>query len=90
MHLEEDLGPSAPIRRNTLAAGDTVRGAMAYGLWRAAYQMRPEKPVDIRRVFLASAAFASLKCYAGSFVDFLKLLEGLRGTATWRSIWAAE
>jgi Bacterial regulatory proteins, luxR family len=31
--LEEDLGPSAPIRRNTLAAGDTVRGAMAYGLW---------------------------------------------------------
>lgn len=88
--LEQDLGPSAPIRRNTLAAGDTVRGAMAYGLWSAAYQMEPEKPVDIRRIFLASAALASLKCYAGSFVDFLKLLEGLRGTPAWRSIWAPD
>ena len=83
------LGPSAPIRRNTLAAGDAVRGAMAYGLWDAAYRPN-EQPVDIRRIFLASAALASLKCYAGSFVDFLGLLEKLRGTPTWSALWSAD
>jgi hypothetical protein len=86
---EEKLGPSAPIRRNTLAAGDAVRGAMAYGLWDAAYRPN-EQPVDIRRIFLASAALASLKCYAGSFVDFLGLLEKLRGTPTWSALWSAD
>jgi len=86
-NMVEGLGPSSPIRRNTLAAGDTVRGAMAYGLWAAAYKLPPEKPVDIQRIFLASAALASLKCYAGSFVDFLRLLEQLRGTPAWAAIW---
>ena len=85
--LEEILPPSPPIRRNTLAAGDTVRGVMAYGLWTAAYRQPPGKPTDIQRIFLASAALASLKCYAGSFVDFLKVLEQLRGTRAWRALW---
>lgn len=85
--IVEKLGPSSPIRRNTLAAGDTVRGAMAYGLWAAAYKLPPQKPVDIQRIFLASAALASLKCYAGSFVNFLRLLEQLRGTPAWAALW---
>jgi hypothetical protein len=85
--LAEVLPPSPPIRRNTLAAGDTVRGAMVYGLWTAAYRLPPDKPADIQRIFLASAALASLKCYAGSFVDFLKLVEQLRGTRAWRALW---
>lgn len=85
--LEEILPPTPPIRRNTLAAGDTVRGAMAYGLWTAAYRLPADKPADIQRILLASAALASLKCYAGSFVDFLKLLEQLRGTRTWQALW---
>jgi hypothetical protein len=83
----ERLGPTDPIRRNTLAAGDTVRGAMAYGLWAAAYRQPAGTRADIRRIFLASAALATLKCYAGSFVDFLKLLERLRGSDTWSAIW---
>jgi hypothetical protein len=82
---QECLGRSDPIRRNTLAAGDTVRGAMAYGLWRAAYQTGHR--ADIDRIFLASAALASLKCYAGSFVDFLRIIERLRGTPTWTAMW---
>lgn len=86
--LEEKLGPSDPIRRNTLAAGDAVRGAMAYGLWTAAYRSQTsDKQVDIRKIFLACAALASAKCYAGSFVDFLKLIERLRGTPIWTTIW---
>jgi len=85
--LEEILPPSPPIRRNTLAAGDTVRGVMAYGLWTAAYRLPPGQPTDIQRIFLASAALASLKCYVGSFVDFLKVLEQLRGTRAWRALW---
>ena len=84
---EEILPPSPPIRRNTLAAGDTVRGVMAYGLWTAAYRLPPDKPTDIQRIFLASAALASLKCYAGSFIDFLRVLEKLRGTRAWRALW---
>jgi len=85
--LEEILPPSPPIRRNTLAAGDTVRGIMAYGLWAAAYRLPSGQPTDIQRIFLASAALASLKCYAGSFVDFLRVLEQLRGTSAWRALW---
>jgi len=85
--LEESLQPSPPIRRNTLAAGDTVRGAMAYGLWAAAYRLPPDRPADLQRIFLAGAALASMKCYAGSFVDFLKLIERLRGTPIWAAIW---
>ena len=88
--LEEILPPSPPIRRNTLAAGDVVRGAMAYGLWTAAYRLPADRPTDIQRIFLASAALASLKCYAGSFVDFLKVLEQLRGTPTWRALWSFD
>ncbi len=84
---EELLRPSAPIRRNTLAAGDTVRGAIAYGLWAAAYRPPLDRPVDLQRILLASAALASLKCYAGSFVDFLRVVERLRGTRTWAAIW---
>jgi hypothetical protein len=85
--LQEILPSSSPIRRNTLAAGDTVRGAMLYGLWTTAYRLPPATPADIQRIFLASAALASLKCYAGSFVDFLKQLERLRGSRVWRELW---
>jgi hypothetical protein len=83
---EEPLGRTDPIRRNTLAAGDTVRGVFAYGLWQSAYRQGTE-PIDLTRILLASAALATLKCYAGSFIDFLKLLERLRGTPTWNAIW---
>lgn len=77
-----------PIRRNSLAAGDTVRGVMAYGLWAAAYGNDKDRPVDIPRIFLASAALAALKCYAGSFIDFLEMLEKLRGKPAWNALWA--
>jgi hypothetical protein len=70
---------------NTLAAGDTVRGAMAFGLWSAAYQS--SQPANIRKILLASAALASTKCYAGSFVDFLRILEHMRGTPVWHLMW---
>ena len=85
---EERLGSTDPIRRNTLAAGDTVRGALAYGLWTAAYVQDPDEPVDITQILLASAALATMKCYVGSFIDFLKLLERLRGTSIWNALWA--
>jgi hypothetical protein len=85
--LEEELLPCDPVRRNTLAAGDTVRGAMAYGLWEAGYRDAAEDSIDIQRIFLASTFLASLKCYSGSFVDFLKVIERLRGTPIWRAIW---
>jgi hypothetical protein len=85
---EKRFGRTDPIRRNTLAAGDTVRGAMAFGLWSAAYGPAADRPIDLPRILLASAALATLKCYAGSFVDFLKMLEELRGTPAWRAIWA--
>jgi hypothetical protein len=84
---DEVLPPSPPVRRSTLAAGDTVRGAMAYGLWTAAYRLPSSGSADIPRIFLASAALASLKCYAGSFVDFLRLIEQLRGTSVWKALW---
>lgn len=35
--------PSDPSRRNTLGAGDSVRGAVAYGLWQ---QAREEKVAE--------------------------------------------
>jgi hypothetical protein len=76
------------IRRNSLAAGDTVRGVMAYGLWAAAYGNAKDHAVDIPRIFLASAALAALKCYAGSFIDFLEMLEKLRGKPAWNALWA--
>lgn len=60
---------------------------MAYGLWTAAYRLPPTRSADIPRIFLASAALASLKCYAGSFVDFLRLIEQLRGTSAWKALW---
>jgi hypothetical protein len=82
------FGWTDPIRRNSLAAGDTVRGVMAYGLWQAAYGANRNGPVDIPRIMLASAALAALKCYAGSFVDFLRMLETLRGTSAWDALWA--
>jgi hypothetical protein len=85
---EESFLGTDPIRRNSLAAGDTVRGAMAYGLWAAAYDSDPGRPVDIPRILLASAALAALKCYAGSFVDFLHMMEQLRGKPAWHALWA--
>jgi hypothetical protein len=88
--LQERFGRTDPIRRNTLAAGDTVRGAMAFGLWDAAYHKGLVRPGDIGRIFLASAALATLKCYAGSFVDFISLLDRLRGTQTWTAIWTGS
>src|SRR4029077_11353364 len=35
--MSVELGPSNRLRRNTLGAGDTVRGALAYGLWAMAW-----------------------------------------------------
>jgi hypothetical protein len=88
--LKETFGSTDPIRRNTLAAGDTVRGILAYGLWTAAYRQDAGVPVSIARILLTSAALATLKCYVGSFVDFLKLLERLRGSSTWVAMWGFE
>lgn len=87
--VAETLGPANPIRRNTLAAGDTVRGVVAFGLWTAAYQQSTDAPVDIARIMLASTALATAKCYSGSFVDFLRRLEQLRGSPLWRAMWTA-
>ncbi len=83
-----DLGVSIPYRRNTLAAGDTFRGVMSYGLWAPAFQQaNMMQPANVPRVLMASAVLATLKCYAGSFVDFLKLLEDLRASDQWDQLW---
>jgi hypothetical protein len=86
---EVDLGLSTPYRRNTLAAGDTVRGALCYGLWAITYGVPTgaARPSSIPRVLMASAVLATLKCYAGSFVDFLKLIERIRGGEEWNYLW---
>ncbi|HEX3784747.1 MAG TPA: hypothetical protein VHX38_34225 [Pseudonocardiaceae bacterium] len=84
------LRAADPIRRNTLAAGDTVRGALAYGLWTAAYRQPDHAPVNIARIMLASTALATAKCYSGSFVDFLRLLDQLRTRSVWKAMWNWE
>jgi hypothetical protein len=84
---EEDLGLSTPYRRNTLAAGDTVRGALCYGLWALRFKRQKLEPDSISRVLMASAVLATLKCYAGSFVDFLRLLNRMRTGSQWKQLW---
>ncbi len=82
--------PSDRRRRNTLGAGDTVRGALAFGLWRladtAAESADPE--AELAQIVRASAVLASVKCYVGSFIDFLRRVTELRGdTDAWRLFW---
>jgi hypothetical protein len=82
--------PSDRRRRNTLGAGDTVRGALAFGLWRladtAAESADPE--AELAQIVRASAVLASVKCYVGSFIDFLRRVTELRGdTDAWRMFW---
>jgi hypothetical protein len=77
-------------RRNTLGAGDAVRGALAFGLWRLADTVpeghEPER--DLAQIVQAAAVLASIKCYAGSFIDFLGIVTQLRThAAAWRLLW---
>ncbi len=82
-----NLGPSNRLRRNTLGAGDTVRGGLAYGLWAIAW--RPAGvliPPTVARIMFASCVLAAVKCYAGSFVDCLRTIESLRNN---HEVWEA-
>ena len=76
-------------RWNTLAAGDTVRGALAYGLWAYLYGYEP-KPGGLAEILFASTVLATMKCYAGSFVNFLSLIEVLRTGQVWPELWGAK
>ena len=81
-------------RRNTLGAGDTVRGALAYGLWATAYAAEADvaRPASIEHVLHASVVLATLKCYTGSFVDALRMVDAMRSRPTSRaepSLWSA-
>lgn len=73
------------LRRHTLGAGDTVRGCLAYGLWALAFESR--HPGSLAHVLFASCFLASLKSYTGSFVEFLRVIDGLRGTDAWSRLW---
>lgn len=80
------------VRRNTLGAGDTVRGCLAYGLWTYGFgtTLHTPTPRGIEHILRASCALASLKCYVGSFVDFLQALESLRETDLWIHLWGFD
>lgn len=78
------------VRRHTLGAGDTVRGCLAYGLWAWAFEEGEQRPGSMEHILLASCFLASLKSYAGSFVEFLQVVEALRPTETWRYIWGLK
>lgn len=76
------------LRRHTLGAGDTVRAGLAYGLWAWAFEKNPRRrPGSLEHVLLASCLLASLKSYAGSFVEFLRIIDRLRGTDAWKRLW---
>jgi len=74
---------AAALKRHTLGAGDTLRGILSYGLWRSLEEARSPEVI----LFVATV-LASLKCYAGSFVDFLCVLERLRNEQVWQTLWA--
>jgi len=73
------------LKRHTLGAGDTLRGILSYGLWRSLEEARSPEVI----LFVATV-LASLKCYAGSFVDFLCVLERLRNEQIWQALWAEQ
>lgn len=75
------------LRRHTLGAGDTVRGCLAYGLWAWAFEKGARRPGSVEHVLLASCFLASLKSYAGSFVEFLRVVDNLRETDAWKYLW---
>lgn len=87
-----DLFPSNRLRRNTLGAGDTVRGGLAYGLWAMAWRpTRVVVPPTVARVMFASCVLAAVKCYAGSFVDCLRAIECLRNNhEVWEALWRSR
>jgi hypothetical protein len=74
---------AAALKRHTLGAGDTLRGILSFGLWRSL-----DNALAPETILFASAVLASLKCYVGSFVDFLCVLERLRNEAVWQALWA--
>lgn len=78
-----DFRVAAALKRHTLGAGDTVRGILSYGLWRSL-----ENRQTPETILFAATVLASLKCYAGSFVDFLCVLERLRNERVWQALWA--
>jgi hypothetical protein len=78
------------LRRHTLGAGDTVRGCLAYGLWGLAFRVtgHPRRPRDVARVLHAATVLATVKCWAGTFVEFLRVVDGLREQdALWSQLW---
>lgn len=85
----ESLELATEARWNTLAAGDTVRGALAYGLWAYLYGRQP-RPRGLAHIALASTTLATMKCYAGSFVNYLRLLDSLRNSRTWTVLWGTD
>jgi hypothetical protein len=68
---------SKRFRRNTLGAGDVFRGTFAFGL-SILLERNTATLADISRILNSSCLFAVLKCYVGSFVDTLKVIEELR------------
>lgn len=84
---------AAGARRHTLGAGDTVRGCFAYGLWSCFLKEDSQgvkRPSALGNVLLASCVLASIKCYAGSFIEFLRVIEDLRDTPAWNALWGFE
>jgi hypothetical protein len=82
--------PLASVERwNTVSAGDSVRGALAYGLWSFNYRQGPY-PRSISDIVFASSVLATAKCYAGSFVNFLTLLDNFRNTKVWSLLWMLQ
>jgi hypothetical protein len=80
-------------RRNTLGAGDTVRGALAFGLWRLAdtATLSDDPEGELAQIVRASAVLASVKCFVGSFIDFLRCVTELRGDSdAWRMLWPSS
>jgi len=75
-------------RRNTLAAGDAVRGCLSYGLSRlASRESDAISPSHLAHVLHAACILASLKCYTGSFVNFLTVITRLRQKPLWKHLW---
>lgn len=90
---ETSFRMAATGTRHTLGAGDTVRGCLAYGLW-ARYLVEEKSglrsPASLLHVLRASCVLASLKCYAGSSVEFLRVVEGMRESPAWQRLWGAD
>ena len=87
--VSQECALGTVARWNTLAAGDTVRGGLAYGLWAYLYNY-DSAPGGLAEILFASTVMATMKCYAGSFVNFLSLIEVLRTGPVWRKLWGAN